>query len=218
MKLPRVPKAAIFDLDGVLLDTEPLYSDAAQAVVSRYGKNFDASLKRQIMGGDALKGAELVVTTLQIPLTPEQYLHERGVILHELFCNVPPIVGVELWLDTLRQAAMPFAIGTSSTRQLAEVKWAKHPWLQAVELKVCGDEVARRKPAPDIFLAAANKLGFAPEDCVVFEDSPSGVTAARNAGMQVIALRAPEIEHEHLAHADIVVQAYAELSLATLGW
>ncbi len=218
MKLPRVPKAAIFDLDGVLLDTEPLYSDAAQAVVSRYGKNFDVSLKRQIMGGDALKGAQLVVETLQIPLTPEQYLKERGAILERLFANVPAIDGVEAWVATLRAAGMPFAVGTSSVRALGEVKWARHPWLQQIEPKVCGDEVERRKPAPDIFLAAASKLGVAPEDCVVFEDSPSGVTAARNAAMQVIALRAPEIDREHLAHADLVVDAYSELNLTVLGW
>jgi pseudouridine-5'-monophosphatase len=218
MQLARSPKAAIFDLDGVLLDTEPLYTEATQAIVARYGKTFDWELKRRTMGGDAHLGAKLVIEALGLPLTIEEYLGERVRRLRELFVTVPAMPGAEQWIETLSSLGLEIAVGTSSVRELCDIKWARHPWLAELPFKVCGNDpaVRHRKPEPDIFLAAAALLGMKVEDCVVFEDSPAGVEAARRAGMQVIAIKAPQLDPIHLAHADIIVNGYAELSPSTL--
>ena len=90
--LPR-PKAVIFDLDGTLLDTERLYSLATQEIVDPYGKTFDLTLKRKVMGGDARVGAALVINRLDLPLTVDDFLNKRAVILKKLFVNSQEIVG-----------------------------------------------------------------------------------------------------------------------------
>ncbi len=219
MSLPRRPRAAIFDLDGVLLNTEPLYTQATQQIAQRHGKQFTWELKRQTMGGDAVMGARLVLEALELPMTVHEYLDERLVLLEKLFESAPAMPGVERWIELLQSRGLRVAVGTSSIRPLCEIKWATHPWLRQLDPKVCGDdpEVKRRKPAPDIFLIAASRLGVAPTECVVFEDSPAGVSAARAAGMQVIAIKAEELDRSFLEHADVVVDGYHQLSLETLG-
>lgn len=218
MTLTRRPLAAIFDLDGVLLDTEPLYTRATQHIAERYGKTFDWELKRRTMGGDAELGARLVISELQLPLSVEEYLEERSTLLSQLFVNAPAMPGVQAWLGQLQSCQLPIAVGTSSVRSLCHIKWAPHPWLRELQPFVCGDDpaVRKRKPEPDIFLVAAERLGMAAHDCVVFEDSPAGVTAARRAGMQVIAIRAAELDRRHLEGADLVVDSYSELTLDAL--
>ncbi|MEN9580381.1 MAG: hypothetical protein RJA70_3390 [Pseudomonadota bacterium] len=220
MQLLRRPKAAIFDLDGVLLDTEPLYTLATQRIVRRYDKVFGWDLKARTLGGDAAYGARLVIDALELPMTPEEYLRERVTILRELFVDPSPIRGAPEWVSTLKSAGMKIAVGTSSYRELCDIKWRNHPWLQEFAVFVCGDdkEVRACKPSPDIFLTAARRLNVPPADCVVFEDSPAGVTAARSAGMQVIALPDPALDRGLVSHADLVLGGYGELSLATLGF
>jgi len=100
-----------------------------------------------------------------------------------------------------------------------ELKTQRHPWFAHFDAIVCGDDplVKNPKPAPDIFLAAARDLGAAPADCLVFEDSPFGVEAARAAGMQVIALPDPAMDRGRYAHADAIVTGFGELTLEAIG-
>lgn len=217
--LSRRPRAVLFDLDGVLLDTEPLYTQAAQALVSRYGARYDWGLKRQTMGRDARIGARLVIDTLKLPLTVEEYMSERGRVLRELFERAPAMPGAERFVQQLKAGRVPFAIGTSSERGLCEIKFRAHPWLREIRPLICGDdpEIEHCKPAPDIYLAAAARLGVPASDCLVFEDSPAGVQAARRAGMQVIAIPAPELPQAEVAAADAIIAGFEQLDPATLG-
>lgn len=209
----------IFDLDGVLLDTEPLYTEATQRIVGQYAKTFDWELKARTLGGDAEYGARLVVAELNLPLTPEAYLEERTSILRDLFADAPAVTGAEEWVATLLASGVSVAVGTSSYRELCDIKLRNHAWLREIGVFVCGDDpsVQRCKPSPDIFMVAASRLGVAADDCLVFEDSPAGVTAARAAGMQVIALPDLRLNRHLVSHADLILDGYAELSLATLG-
>ena len=221
MKLARRPSCAIFDLDGVLLDTEPLYTQATAAVAARFGKVYDWSVKRDCIGRGTLEAARIIVEALGLPLPPEALVHERERLLTALVARAPAIAGAEAFTRALAGRGVPLAIATSTEAPLYAIKAAPHRgWLAMFGAAVCGDDprVARAKPAPDIFLVAAQDLGALPASCVVFEDSPFGVETARAAGMQVIALPDPAMDRARYASADAVVTGYADLTPELLGF
>jgi pseudouridine-5'-monophosphatase len=217
--VPLPPTHVIFDLDGTLVDTEPLYTRAAENILQRFGKVFDFGIKRQIMGGGPLAGARFVVEHLGLPLSPEQYLAEREVILREDCKTARAMPGAIRLIDALHARGIPLAIGTSSPRELCQLKLAAQPFGARFHTIACSDDpgVASAKPAPDIFLAAARGLGAAPERCLVFEDTPKGVAAARAAGMEVIAVIDPLMVGEDFSAALRVVHSLEEISLSDLG-
>jgi len=219
MKLSRRPTHVIFDLDGVLLDTERLYTAAAQAVVGRYGKRYGWDEKLELMGRAELEAARILVDRLDLPLSPAEYVTERGAELARLVATSEPIAGAPELVEQLAQRGVPCAVATSSSRPWFERKTRHHPWLRRIPVVVCGDdpEVRRLKPDPSIFLVAARRLDVAPERCLVFEDSPAGVRAAVAAGMQVVALLDPNVPVERVPGADLYARGYAELGLEGLG-
>jgi pseudouridine 5'-phosphatase len=219
---PMPPATAVlFDLDGVLLDTERLYTEATQAIVGRFGKTFTWAIKRDAMGRDALVSARIVLDRLDVPLTPEEFVAERDVILEQLVQRCEAIEGAEAFVRSLVDHRVPVAVATSSNRALYNIKIRPHAWFDLFSAVVCGDDprVGAKKPAPDIFLVAARDLNVDPGQCLVFEDSPAGVEAALAAGMRVVALPEPTAGPDHRAHfhaAHHVLQGWSEASLALL--
>ncbi|HET7541408.1 MAG TPA: HAD-IA family hydrolase [Polyangiaceae bacterium] len=203
----------IFDLDGVLLDTEPLYTEATQRVVGQYGKTFDWSLKSRMMGRHELEAAQLLVETLALPITAEEYLRRSVPIAEGLFASAAELPGAQAFVTELAARGHVLAVGTSSTRRLYELKTRHLPWFGVFSAVVSGDhpEVRALKPAPDIFLAAARAIAGDPARCLVIEDSPAGVVAARAAGMSVIAIPDAALPSERFADAQLIVRSYAEL-------
>jgi pseudouridine-5'-monophosphatase len=220
MKLPRDARYVIFDLDGVLLDTEPLYTRATQQVVSPFGKTFDWAIKGDIIGRSALEGARHAVRVLDLPITPEEYLSQREPILRELFRQANAYPGAPELVQELARRGVPMAIATSSERELCELKTRRHDWFASFSAIVCGDDPRIRalKPAPDIFLVAAAELGAPAEDCVVFEDSPAGVEAALCAGMQVVALPDAGMDRSRYSAAQLVIGSFREITPEDLGF
>jgi pseudouridine 5'-phosphatase len=206
-------RAAIFDLDGVLVDTEPLYTLATQEVVAPYGKTYDWSLKAHCMGNSALVSARLITERLELPLSAEAFLELREPIIERMFASVPEITGATLLLDSLTRLGFALGLATSSSRRLLELKTGHHRFMAHFSTVVCGDdeELARPKPAPDIFLLAARRLGVPAQRCVVFEDSPAGVRAGVAAGMRVIARRDPQLDPSLLSGAERIISHFSEL-------
>jgi pseudouridine-5'-monophosphatase len=211
----------LFDLDGTLLDSETLYTDATQIVCDRFGACFSLELKRKIMGGDSREGAITVIEALGLPLTPEAYLEAREVELNRLMPGIQTMPGAEALIARLRAANVPCCIATSGHRPVTERKLSHHAFLRAVGPIVCGDDarMTRGKPAPDIFLLAASELGVAPERCVVVEDTVNGVRAGVAAGMRTIAVIDPRFgfSPEHFPGAAATVSGLPELTLEILG-
>jgi pseudouridine-5'-monophosphatase len=218
--LTRPIQNVIFDLDGVLLDTEPLYTKAIAEVAARYGKVYDWSIKSQCIGRGTLEAARVITEGLQLPLSPEALVRERDGTLLALLANADPMPGAEAFTRALADRRIPLGIATSSEGAIFAVKAAKHrPWLSIFAAVVCGDDrrVRRSKPAPDIFLAAAADLGADPATCVVFEDSPYGVEGALAAGMQVVALPDPAMDRARYAGAHLIVEGFGDVAPSEFG-
>lgn len=207
MNYPKITHV-IYDMDGLLLDTEPFYTIVTQKIVARFGKNFDWTLKAKMLGKKAIDSARILVNELNIPLAPEAYLQEREAMLAELFPSAMPMPGAQRLTRHLRQNRIPQAVATSSKQDFYELKTKHHrEWFSLFNCIVTGDDplVKQGKPAPDSFLAAALKLGAAPATCLVFEDAPAGVQAARAAGMSVIAVPDPNMAAAEFFGADQVL-------------
>lgn len=216
MALRNPIDAIIFDLDGVLLDTEPLYTLATGEVIAEFGKTYEWALKCRVMGSGPLEAAELVTRELGLPLTAEEYVLRTDRVLERLFSSTPAMPGAEELVSELLGSRFSVGLATSTAKRLYSVKARPHAWLSRVPVTVCGDdpEVKAAKPAPDIFWVAAERLGVAPARCVVVEDSANGVLAAKRAGMQVIAIPDPRLEHPILKDAELVVTSHTEVRAA----
>ncbi len=219
MKLATRPEHVIFDLDGVLLDTEPVYTRATQQILDEFGKVFDWSVKGNMIGRSSLDGARYLMQALDVPLAPEEYLARRRPLLDRMFPEVDEIAGASSFVRTLAERRVPMVVATSGESALTRLKVERHAWFDAFRAIISGDDprVSALKPAPDIFLVAAAELGADPQSCLVFEDSLAGVEAARAAGMQVVALPDPQMDASRYTDAHVVIQSYADLDPAELG-
>ena len=208
----------IFDLDGTLVDSEQMYTEATQAVVGEFGATFDSTIKQKVMGRGAIAAGRILVEALDLPITPEEFIKLREPHLRRLFPEVMPLPGVVELVQALAFCKVPMAVATSSPRELVELKSRHHAWFEAFDVVVCGDDprLKRSKPAPDIFLLAAADLGADPEHCLVFEDAPAGVQAALAAKMQVVAIPMPIMNRADYAGADLLIDGYGDLDLGAL--
>jgi pseudouridine-5'-monophosphatase len=219
MALKTAVTHVIFDMDGVLLDTENYYTEVTQRIVERFGKRFSWSVKSRMMGRSPLVSARILVEALELPITPEQYLYEREGMLEELAPGSEPMPGAVALVQSLHAARVPLGLATSSHRRMYELKTQRHrSWFALFSAVVLGDDprIKAPKPAPDIFLLAAEDLGAEPSQCLVVEDSPAGVQAARAAGMQVVAVPYPGLDPETLGDADLLVTSLEQLDPTVL--
>jgi pseudouridine-5'-monophosphatase len=210
----------IYDMDGLLLDTEPFYTEVTQAIVGRYGRTFDWSVKSRMIGKKAIDSARILVEALNLPIKPEDYLRERESMLVELFPSARAMPGARRLTEHLARHGIPQAVASSSHRRDFELKTTRHrEWFECFQCVVLGDdpEVKRGKPAPDIFLTAAARLGARPERCLVLEDAPSGVDAARAAGMSVVAVPNPGMSHDAFDAAGEILSSLESFDPAAWG-
>lgn len=198
----------IYDFDGLLLDTEPIYCRVNEMIAARYGKSFTRSHHRMIMGRQAVDCAEILVRELNLPLTAAEHLAARNELIFDLLPEAVPMPGAVEMTQRFHDLGMKQAIATSSAKVTFDLKTKNHQnWLKIFDVIVLGDDPAVKlsKPAPDSFLVAAERLGAAPENCLVLEDSPAGVKAAKTAGMSVVAVPASYMARSLYEAADEIV-------------
>ncbi|KAL1475761.1 hypothetical protein MTO96_037051 [Rhipicephalus appendiculatus] len=213
----------IFDADGLLLDSEKLYTAAAETMASRYGKKYTWELNKQMMGAPAAEAARMMIKALALPLTPEEYMAAVDPIYEKIFPDVQLMPGAERLVRHLHTHAVPMAIATGSKPSSFNLKMTHHQdFLALFHHTLClgGEpEVKRGKPYPDIFLVTASKFDEKPppEKVLVFEDSVKGVAAARAAHMQVVMVPDPRIEKEDRRKATICISSLLEFKPELFG-
>jgi len=200
----------IYDMDGLLLDTEGIYTEVTQQIVGEYGKVFDWSVKEKIIGRRSIQAAEIIVESLDLPISPQDYLDSRKDVLLEKFKDTEALPGAKEMTTHFFKLGIPQALATSSSSPMFEAKFEKHKkWFSQFAQIVKGDdpELKEGKPAPDIFLLAANRVGVDPAECLVFEDAPTGTEAALAAGMSVVVVPDPNMEHFHYKNASQIISS-----------
>lgn len=181
------PAAVIFDNDGTFLATEDAWSRAESALFERRGRVLRAEHKRELLGTSFAAASVHLERFLDAPGAGPLLLQELSELVHaELDNGVPVMPGAAELVAALSADAVPVAMATNAARGFAEKALACAGHRHTFDVLLTADDVPLPKPAPDIYIAAAEALGFKPEACVAIEDSPTGVRSARDAGMTVI--------------------------------
>ena len=208
--MPPTISCLIYDMDGLLLDTEGIYTEVTQEIVGEYGKVFDWSIKKNIIGRRSIQAAQIIVESLDLPITPQDYLDSRKDVLLEKFRDTQALPGAKAITTHFFKHGIPQALATSSSSPMYEAKYEKHKkWFSQFKQIVRGDdpELKEGKPAPDIFLLAAKRLGVKPAECLVFEDAPTGSEASLAAGMSVVVVPDPHMDHSHYRNASQIISS-----------
>jgi pseudouridine-5'-monophosphatase len=212
---PPPIKAALFDMDGLLIDSEDIYTLCTNQLLTKYGRpTLPWSIKAQLQGRPGPQAGAIFHAWANLPITPEEYMKENTELQKELFPNTQPLPGVLDLLKGLKEKGTKMALATSSHAGNYVLKSSHLPELFAYfapEHQVLGDDPripkGRGKPAPDIYLLALSTLNdtlrskgepeIKPEECLVFEDSVPGVESGRRAGMQVVWCPHPGLREEY---------------------
>lgn len=181
--------ALIFDMDGLLVDSEPLAAEAMDRFLAEFGLVRDPVVQRRVLGRRLPEAVAIVkegyALSQPVEALTARYSELRIVALRG---HVQAMPGAHALIAFARRAGLAVALATSGMRTHADVSLGETGLAGAFDAEVTGDEVERGKPAPDLFLLAAERIAHQPAGCVVFEDSPSGIAAAVAAGMRPVAV------------------------------
>ena len=208
--------AVIFDLDGVLADSEPWWNQIDAKLLAEYGVKYCGEYHQNVVGVSYRLAVEFYKKAFGLSVPTEEMMRRRGEIATEFFANrVGLFPHVKEVLEELRQMKLHLAVATSSVSASARPFLDRHQLTGFFEVIVTGEEVERGKPAPDIYLCAANQLGILADACLVVEDALPGVAAAKAASMHVAAIpdRRFVDPREYEKEADYVVGSLKELPI-----
>ena len=210
MSLPRVPKAVIFDMDGLLVDTESVYREAMTATALAEGLDFSNELFLSLVGLSWPANAQILQTHYGAGFDPEMFKASAMTRFRELVAaEVALKSGVLEILDLLDALSLPRAIATSSGHESVRHHIGGHGLLERFNAILAAGDYANAKPAPDPYLRAAEALGVDPCDCLALEDSHNGVRAAASAGMMTIMV--PDLLHPTDEMRDLCIRIVRDL-------
>jgi HAD superfamily hydrolase (TIGR01509 family) len=210
--------AVIFDLDGVLLDSEQVWDEVREQLVRERGGRWHERAHEEMMGMSSLEWSRYMHDELAVPDPPEEISAEVVRRLEGAYRKRLPLIdGAREAVERLA-ARWPLGLASSSNRELIELALEVSGLARFIRVTVSSEEVARGKPAPDVYLEAARRLAVSPERCAAVEDSRNGLRSAKAAGMRVIAIPNPHFPPDEatLELADVTLASLSELSPATV--
>jgi HAD superfamily hydrolase (TIGR01509 family) len=209
--------AVVFDLDGVVIQTEELWDEVREAFVRERGGRYDAAAQRAMMGMSSVEWSRFLHHELGVADEPEEISAE---VVRRMLARyrerLPLIDGAVDAVERLA-ARWPLAVASSSNRPLIDAVLELSGLDRFFRATVSSEEVPRGKPAPDVYLEAARRLAVEPERCAAVEDSHGGIRSAKAAGMLVVAIPNPTYppDDEALALADVVLESIRDLEADT---
>jgi HAD superfamily hydrolase (TIGR01509 family) len=210
--------AVVFDLDGVLVDSEHVWDEVREGLARERGGRWHERAQADMMGMSSTEWSRYMHDVIGLADSPEQIDAEVVRRMQERYAAELPLIDGAV--EAVRRVAGSFrlAVASSSNRPLIDLVLERTGLASFFEATVSSEEVERGKPAPDVFLEAAGRLGVEPDRCAAVEDSGSGIRAAHAAGMRVVAIpnRRYPPPPEALALADVVLESLGELTPATL--
>jgi HAD superfamily hydrolase (TIGR01509 family) len=218
MAIAREIAAVVFDLDGVLVDSEQVWDEVREALARERGGRWHERAQADMMGMSSPEWSRYMHEVIGLPEPPDEINAEVVARMLARYRRSLPLI--EGAVEAVRRiaAAFPLAVASSSNRPLIDAVLDGAGLREAFAVTVSSEEVARGKPAPDVYLEAARRLGVAPTSCAAIEDSANGIRAAHAAGMRVCAL--PNAHYppaaDALALADVVLPSLAELTVAAV--
>lgn len=203
-------RAVVFDMDGLLLETEVLWQRAEARLFARHGAEFTFEDKLTVMGTSAAFTGEFFARRLGFPAdqAPSLIREVSDLMLEELQAQVKARPGAAELVKRLR-GRVPLGLASNSPRFLVDAALRGGGFSDAFDAVVSSDDVAHHKPAPDLYLLACERLGVAPADALALEDTTSGIAAAKAAGMACFAV--PQFAETDVTAADRVVDSLEEL-------
>jgi len=207
-------EAVIFDLDGVILDSEHLWDEVRERLARERGGRWHEGAQADMMGMSSREWSVYMHERIGLPEPPEEINAEVVRRMLERYRRQLPLIPGAVEAVERLAVRWPLGLASSSNRELIEAALEASGLARHFRVTVSSEEVARGKPAPDVYLEAARRLEVAPEHCAAIEDSHNGIRSAKAAGMRTIAIpnrRFPPGE-EALAEADVVLDSIAELT------
>lgn len=211
--------AVIFDLDGLIVDTEPLHQESFNVLLARYGIDYviaEEEYGREFVGVPVQENFDYLVARFKFPISIPKLIEERERIFISLVSdprNLSVLPGARELIDRLNARGIPLALATGSARDEASAMLRGIGITNHFRAIVTASDVKRGKPAPDIYLRALEKLKLRGDECIALEDSASGVAAAQSAGLRVIAVPNRFTRHQDLSRANACVESLAEVNI-----
>ena len=213
----RTFRAVVFDLDGVLWDGELLYHEAFNLILEPYGVRVSDDDYREIIGISVQAAWDWVRRHFELTASPDGVLRAYNeAVLRLLQQPIEPLPGVRPLIDALQRRGIPIGLASASLRPWVDATLRGLGLQDAFGAVVSASEVRNAKPAPDLFLVAAARLGVPPERCLTVEDTAPGIAAAKAAGMFAVQLRAATTALPPLPNADLVLDALTDFDLSLI--
>ncbi len=211
--------AVVFDLDGVIVDSEHVWNEARMRLAEERGGLWHAGAQRAMMGMSSTEWSHYMHEVIELPDPPEEISAEVVRRLSAIYREELPLIPGAVEAVRRLRARFRLGLASSSNRELIDLVLDLAGIAECFEATVSSEEVARGKPAPNVYLEVARLLELPPEDCAAIEDSENGILSARRAGMRVVAVPNPRYPpgDAALAEADVVVRSPAELTLSLVG-